>query len=102
MKITKIENVMSVQKFKNKEDFCNRLIQEIMVISKNNLFHKKNKKIEDLSKYKNKLISKEKKLDSLLEKSKSIKEDLNNKINLLVEDNVKYKNRLLNNLQVVE
>jgi len=102
MKITQIENAMTVQKFKNKEDFCNRLIQEVLMLSKNSLFHKKNKKIEDLSKYKNKLISKEKKLDSLLEKSKSIKEDLNNKINLLVEDNVKYKNRLLNNLQVVE
>ena len=57
-----------IYKFKNKEDFCNRLIQEIIHISKNNsLYLKRNKKIEELEKYKNSLISKNEKLDILLE-----------------------------------
>lgn len=96
MNITQIDSVPSIYKFKNKEDFCNRLIQEIIHISKNNsLYLKRNKKIEELEKYKNSLISKNEKLDILLEKSKNMKADLNSKISLLVEDNNKYKNKLL-------
>lgn len=96
MKITQLEPLPSIYKFKNKEDFCNRLIQEVITISKNNsLYLKKNKKIEELTKYKNVLNTKNERLNNLLEKSINMKEDLTSKISLLVEDNNVVRNKLL-------
>jgi len=96
VKITQIEPLPSIYKFKNKEDFCNRLIQEVITISKNNsLFLKKNKKISELEKYRNILNTKNEKLNMLLEKSINMKKDLTGKISLLVEDNNNVRNKLL-------
>jgi hypothetical protein len=96
VKITQLEPLPSIYKFKNKEDFCNRLIQEVITISKNNsLYLKKNKKIEELTKYKNVLNTKNERLNNLLEKSINMKEDLTSKISLLVEDNNVVRNKLL-------
>lgn len=96
MKISQLEPLPSIYKFKNKEDFCNRLIQEVITISKNNsLYLKKNKKIEELTKYKNVLNTKNERLNNLLEKSINMKEDLTSKISLLVEDNNVVRNKLL-------
>ena len=96
MKITQVEPLPNIYKFKNKEEFCNRLIQEVVTICKNNpLYSKPNKKILELINHSNKLIVKNEKLDMLLEKSKNMKNDLNNKISLLNEDNNKFRNKLL-------
>ena len=96
MKITQLEPLPSIYKFKNKEDFCNRLIQEVITISKNNsLYSKKNKKIIELEKYRDMLNTKNERLNMLLEKSISMKEDLTSKITLLVEDNNVVRNKLL-------
>ena len=96
MKITQLESLPSIYKFKNKEDFCNRLIQEVITISKNNsLYSKKNKKIIELEKYRDMLNTKNERLNMLLEKSISMKEDLTSKITLLVEDNNVVRNKLL-------
>jgi hypothetical protein len=96
VKISQLEPLPSIYKFKNKEDFCNRLIQEVITISKNNsLYLKKNKKIEELTKYKNVLNTKNERLNNLLEKSINMKEDLTSKISLLVEDNNVVRNKLL-------
>lgn len=100
MKITQLEPLPSIYKFKNKEDFCNRLIQEVITISKNNsLYSKKNKKIIELEKYRNTLNTKDERLNMLLEKSINMKEDLTSKISLLVEDNNVVRNKLLELLQ---
>lgn len=96
MKISQLEPLPSIYKFKNKEDFCNRLIQEVITISKNNsLYSKKNKKIIELEKYRDMLNTKNERLNMLLEKSISMKEDLTSKITLLVEDNNVVRNKLL-------
>ena len=96
MKITKVEPLPNVLKFKNKEDFTNRIIQEVMVTcKKNSRFAKTNRTIFKLDEYKNNLILKNEKLDDLIEKSHKMKEELNDKINLLVEANNKFKNKLL-------
>ena len=96
MKITQLEPLPSRYKVKNKEDFCNRLIQEVITISKNNsLYSKKNKKIIELEKYRNTLITKDERLNMLLEKSISMKEDLTSKITMLIEDNNVVRNKLL-------
>jgi len=96
MKIIKIESLPNVNKFKNKEDFCNRLIQKVMSISKKSLaMEGSNKKINEVIEYRNKLITKSQKLDNLLEKSKDMKKDLTEKIDVLIESNNKYRNRLL-------
>lgn len=100
MKIIQISPIPSVYKFKNKEDFCNRLIQEILIICKNNpLYLKSNKKLLSLSKYKNTLVEKNEKLDSLIEKSIEMKTDIINKISLLTDDNNQYRNNLLKILE---
>ena len=100
MKITQTDPLPSIYKFKNKEDFCNRLIQEVITICKNNpLYSKPNKKISDLSQYRSKLISKNEKLNSLVEKSKDMKLDLTSKISMIIEDNNQYRNKLLELLQ---
>jgi hypothetical protein len=96
VKITQLEPLPSIYKFKNKEDFCNRLIQEVITISKNNsLYLKKNKKIEELTKYKNVLNTKNERLNNLLEKSINMKEDLTGKITMIIEDNNNVRNKLL-------
>jgi hypothetical protein len=100
MRIHQIEPILSVNKFKNKEDFCNKLIQKVISLTKNNpIYLKSNKKILELDKLKNSLTNKNNKLDSLLEKSKIMKEDLTNKVNVLVEENNMYKDKLLNVLK---
>jgi DNA integrity scanning protein DisA with diadenylate cyclase activity len=96
VKIIQTEPLPSIYKFKNKEDFCNRLIQEVLSISKNNsLFLKKNKKINELEKYRNVLNTKNEKLNMLLEKSINMKKDLTSKITMLIEDNNNVRNKLL-------
>jgi phosphatidylinositol kinase/protein kinase (PI-3 family) len=96
VKISQLEPLPSIYKFKNKEDFCNRLIQEVITISKNNsLYSKKNKKIIELEKYRNTLNTKDERLNMLLEKSVSMKDDLTSKITMLIEDNKSVKNKLL-------
>jgi DNA integrity scanning protein DisA with diadenylate cyclase activity len=96
VKITQLEPLPAIYKFKNKEDFCNRLIQEVITISKNNsLYSKKNKKIIELEKYRDVLNTKNERLNNLLEKSINMKEDLTSKISLLVEDNNVVRNKLL-------
>jgi hypothetical protein len=96
VKISQLEPLPSIYKFKNKEDFCNRLIQEVITISKNNsLYLKKNKKIEELTKYKNVLNTKNERLNNLLEKSINMKEDLTSKITMIIEDNNNVRNKLL-------
>ena len=103
MRIKNIESLPAVNTFKNKEDFCNRLIQEVILICKNNpIYSKPNKKTIELSNIKSNLINKIEKLDSLLEKSKDMKKDLNSKIDILVEDNSMYKEKLLNILHSKE
>jgi len=101
MKITTIDPLPNIHKFKNKEEFCNRLVQEVINITKSNSISlKSNSKIIDLTMYKNKLILKNEKLDMLLEKSKVMKEELNSKINLLSEDNDMFRNKLLEIVEV--
>lgn len=96
MKITQIEPLPSINKFKNKEDFCNTLIQKILMLSKENkLFLKTNTRITELNNKKNNLLKKGEKLNGLLEKSKVMKNDLSNKINTLTEENNLYKNKLI-------
>lgn len=96
MKITQLEPLPAIYKFKNKEDFCNRLIQEVITISKNNsLYSKKNKKIIELEKYRDMLNTKDERLNMLLEKSISMKEDLTGKITMIIEDNNNVRNKLL-------
>ena len=103
MKITQIEPLPSINKFKNKEDFCNTLIQKILTISKKNkFFSKTNTRFIKLTKLENSLIKKGENLNTLLEKSKAIKNDLSSKIIILTEENNLYKNKLINILSKSE
>lgn len=96
MRIEKLDSIPSSLKFKNKEDFTNRLIQEVIFIcKKNSIFLDLNKKTSKVNVYKNDFSEKNEKLDKLLEKSKDMKEIVTNKINLLVENNNNLKNKLL-------
>lgn len=99
MKIQQISPL--VHKFKNKEEFCNKIIQEIMLVSKNNkTLSNDNVKLNKLIKIEKKLIEKNNKLDSLLEQSKNVKKELYEKINIITEENDSYKNILINKLSV--
>jgi len=100
MKIKKIDSVISINKFKNKEDFCNRLLQEISEIYKNNpIMEKTNKKVVEITNRKNQLLSKNKRLDNLLEKSEVMKKELASKTIMLTEENNNYRNKLLEILE---
>jgi hypothetical protein len=100
MKIKNIEPMISVNKFKNKEDFCNRLIQEVVSICKNKLVSKSAvKKIEKAENHKNKLLEKNEKLVKLLEKSSIIQKDISEKLQNIIEENKAYKNKLLEMLE---
>jgi hypothetical protein len=100
MKIQSIDEVPSVKRFKNKEDFCNRIIQEVTSISKNYLLSKNsNKKIIELENHKKDLISKNEKMNLLLEKASVMQKELIEKTNLLVEENNLYRDTLLNLLE---
>jgi len=96
VKIKKIEPLPNVLKFKNKEDFSNRIVQQVLNICKDStLFSSSNKKILELKKHESDLINKDEKLNELLEKSKSLKNNLTNKIQELNENNIKIKSKLL-------
>ena len=100
MKIVQVDPLPNVNKFKNKEDFCNKLIQEVINITKNNsLMEKSNKRIFEVTNYRNSLILKNQDLDKLLEKSNKMKEDLTDKINMLTEDNARLRDKFLLILQ---
>jgi len=100
MKIKKIDSVISINKFKNKEDFCNRLLQELSEIYKNNpTMEKANKKVVEITNRKNQLFNKNEKLDKLLEKSETMKKELASKINMLTETNNNYRTKLLEILE---
>ena len=95
MKVTNIES-LSLNKFKNKEEFCNRLLQEVTSICKNfPSIIKSNEKEIELKNYKDKLLSKNESLDILLKKSEEMKNDLNSKIEILKVDNDTYRDKLL-------
>jgi hypothetical protein len=98
MNIIQVNPLPNVNKFKNKEDFCNRLIQEVITITKK-IPSKTNKKIIELNNYKNKLILENENLDKLLQKSYDMKNNINNKIKILVEDNNKIRNKYLDILK---
>lgn len=99
MKITKLESLPNILKFKNKEDFTNRLIQQVITICKNDaLFLKSNDRITKLDLYKKELDLKNEKLDSLLEKSSQMKSELKKKIHDTTESNKIFKEKLLNRL----
>ena len=96
MKITRIDPLPNVLKFKNKEDFSNRIVQEVLEISKNSIvFSAVNKKILKLSNYEKSLKNKSQKLDQLIEKSKVLKTDLTNRIQEVAEHNNKFRDKLL-------
>jgi len=96
VKITKVNSLPEVSKFKNKEEFSNRIVQEVLSLSvSNNLFDQSNKKITGLQKYKKELFKKNERLDGILQKSKEMKEDFSIKIDDLNKSNIQYKNRLL-------
>ena len=100
MKIQNVEELPSVKKFKNKEDFCNRIIQEVMTMSKNHLLSKNsNKKMIEVENHKKDLISKNKKLDMLLEKASTMQQDLYEKTKSLIEENNNYRSKLLELLE---
>lgn len=97
MRIIRISESPNVNNFKNKEEFCNKLIQEVINITKNNsISTKASNKIKDIEQYLNTLKEKDKKLNELLDKSYKMKNELNEKIKFLDEDNNKYKEKLLN------
>jgi hypothetical protein len=100
MKIKNVEPMISVNKFKKKEDFCNRLIQEVVIICKNKLISKTAvKKIDNVENYKKKLLEKNEQLDKLLEKSSVIQKDISKKLQIVIEENKVYKNKLLEMLE---
>lgn len=100
MRIIQNSPLPSIKKLKNKEDFCERIIQEVVsIIKENKICSKTNDKISKLTKIKNKLILKNEKLESLIEKSLKMKNDLNEKINSLIEENNSFKKNLINVLQ---
>lgn len=101
MKITKVEStdnpeldIKSLEK--NKDNFIKRLLQEIILITKENkVFIEINKRILEVYAKRDRLESKNKKLDELLNKSESMKRDLIEKTELLKENNENYKSKLL-------
>lgn len=100
MKIKSIELDPKIKKFKSKDEFCNRMVEEVYYLTKNNKIYSKNNDVMiKMLKYKNNLIAKNEKLDSLLEQSKIMKEDLNSKLNNVIEQNNKYRERLINLLK---
>jgi len=97
----KIQQINPIHKFKNKEEFCNKLIQQIISVSKENkTLSKDNIKLNKLIEIEKKLIEKNNKLDSLLDQSKNVKKELDEKINTIIEENDSYKNILINKLSV--
>ena len=97
----KIQQIKPIHKFKNKEEFCNKLIQQIISVSKENkTLSKDNIKLNKLIEIEKKLIEKNNKLDSLLDQSKNVKKELDEKINTIIEENDSYKNILINKLSV--
>lgn len=100
MRIKKVEPLPNIFKFRNKEDFTNRIIQEVILICKDKPdFLSTNKKILKLKKVEEELLNKDEKFNLLLEKSKNLKNDLTNKIKTLSDDNNNFKNKLL---QIIE
>jgi hypothetical protein len=100
MKLHSAEKIPHIKKFKNKEDFCNRIIQEVTTISKNYILTKSsNEKMIKIEDHKRELLSKGKQLDSLLENSSIMQEELVKKTELLVEENNTYRNMLLELLE---
>lgn len=99
MRVINIEEGQKISKLKNKEEFCDRLIQEILMFLKNNpLSFKTNEKIKKIDKQKEVLLKKESTLNDLLVKSSNMKIDLDSKIKLITENNELIKSRLLNSL----
>lgn len=99
MKVTKIDSLPSIVKFKNKEDFTNRLIQQVVFICKNNsIFSTNNTRLNKLESYKQELVTKNEKINSLLEKSTTMKNLLQTEITETYEENKKFKERLLQRL----
>jgi len=84
--------------FKNKEEFVNKIIQQVLVICKEDKSFNTNSKIKKINEYKQVLQEKNNKLNILLDKSKKIKEDMEKQLNEFEESNIKMKQRLLSQL----
>jgi uncharacterized protein YaaN involved in tellurite resistance len=100
MKITKVGELPNILKIKNKEDFSNRLIQEVLSICKNHsIFSKATSRITKLNQYKENLDERNQKLDSLIDKSNKTKMELQEKIKFLDSNNNKIKSKLIQILE---
>lgn len=102
MKITKVESDKSIYELdintldKNKNSFIKRLVQEILLISKEHeIFTTVNKRILEVYARQDRLEEKNKKLDDLLDKSELMKKNLIEKTEVLKENNENYKTKLL-------
>jgi len=95
MKVEKIETILNISNFKNKEEVANRIIQEVITICKENLLFFDLSKNNKLNNYKETLIEKKNKLDTLLKKSNDMKIKVTNKTKVLVEINNNLKKKIL-------
>jgi len=95
MNIIEIDSIPSLSKLKNKEQFINQLIQQVMIICREDKSFSINKKIEKLNVYRDTLKKKDFNLQNLLEKSKKIREGFDKEISEIDEDNTKLKNKLI-------
>ena len=98
MKIIKEDSLPSISKLKNKEEFVNQLVQQVMIICKEDKSFSIVKKLKTLDEYKSSLKEKNENLKNLLEKSSKIKEEFDKQITNVDEENVYLKQRLIEHL----
>jgi hypothetical protein len=88
----------TIDKQKNKEEFINRLLQQISIICREDKSFTIGNKIKSLNEYKTTLEEKENKLNILLDKSTKIKLDVQKQLDEIQSDILVVKQRLLNQL----
>ena len=98
MKVIKPDPLLSISKLKNKEEFVNQLMQQVICICREDKTITINSKIKKLNEYKNTLLEKDNKLNILLEKSNKIKEGIQKQLIEINEDNLRLQERLINQL----
>jgi len=98
MNIIKSDPPPLIMNLKNKEDFINRLITQIMIICKEDNYFPISKKIKKLEEYKRTLQEKNNNLTILLEKSNKIKEGMNKQLAEIEENSLKLREHFINKL----
>lgn len=97
MKIIKSDSI-PIPNLKNKEEFIDRLISQVMIICRENNSFSILEKTKKLEEHKKILQEKDNKLMILLEKSNKIKKGMNKQLAEIEENDLKLQERLINKL----